>query len=144
MDAMRGCRRWQPCADWFLERHEKEGIRATTEGVVESETPRSSTNKGIGRRLDAVGWGLFFVWVGVSLLMDLSWAVGLLGVAAIIFLKQAARRYFGRRLEIFWVVVGVFFLLGGVWELYQVQVGLGPILLIVVGSALLLSLFRRR
>jgi len=115
-----------------------------TENDVEFETPPSSTNKGIGRRLDAAGWGLFFIWVGISLLMEFSWGVGLIGVAAIIFLGQTARRYFGRKLEKFWVIVGVLFLLGGVWELYQVQVGLGPILLILVGSALLLSLFRRR
>jgi hypothetical protein len=41
------------------------------------------------------------------------------------------------------VVVGALFLLGGIWELFQVQVGLVPILLIVAGGALLLSLFRR-
>jgi hypothetical protein len=106
-----------------------------TEDVVESEAPSSSTNKGIGRRLDAAGWGLFFIWVGVSLLMGFSWGVGLIGVAAVIFLKQAARRYFGRKLETFWVVVGVFFLLGGIWELYQFQVGLAPVLLIALGGA---------
>ena len=114
------------------------------ENVVESKTSPSNTNKGISRRLDAAGWGLFFIWVGVSHLMDLDWGVGLIGVAAIIFLKQAARRYFGRKLESFWVVVGVLFLLGGIWELWQVQVGLLPLLLIAVGGALLLSLFRRR
>jgi len=26
----------------------------------------------MGKRLDAAGWGLFFIWVGASLLMDLS------------------------------------------------------------------------
>ena len=114
------------------------------EDDVEAEAPLSATNKGIGRKLDAAGWGIFFVWVGVSLLFGLSWGVGLVGIAAIIFLKQAARRYFGRRLERFWVVVGVLSLFGGVWELYQIQVGLAPILLIVVGGVLLASVFRRR
>ena len=114
------------------------------ENVAESEAPSSSTNKRIGRRLDAAGWGLFFIWVGASLLMELSWGVGIIGVAAIIFLMQTARRYFGRQLEKFWVVVGVLFLLGGIWELNQVQVDLAPILLIVVGGALLFSLVRRR
>ena len=114
------------------------------ENNVESEASPTATNKGMGKRLDAAGWGLFFIWVGVSLLMDLGSGVGLVGVAAIILLGQAARRRFGLRLEKFWVVVGVLFLLGGIWELYQVQVGLVPILLIVAGGALLLSLFRRR
>jgi hypothetical protein len=115
-----------------------------TENVFESEPPSSSPNKGVGRRLDAAGWGLFFIWVGVSLLLDLSWGVGLLGVAAIIFIKQTARRFYGRRLESFWVVVGALFLLGGIWELGQVQLDLPPILLIGAGGALLLTLFRGR
>ena len=111
---------------------------------IESETPPSTTNKGIGGKLDAAGWGLFFIWVGVSALMNLSWGAWLIGVAAIIFLKQTARRFHGRKVERFWLVVGVLFLLGGIWELYQVQVALAPILLIIVGGALLLSLSRRR
>ena len=115
-----------------------------TENVVETEASPPIKNKGLGKRLESAGWGLFFIWVGVSLLMDLSWGVGLIGVAAITLLGQAARKYFGLRLEKFWVVIGVLFLLGGIWELYQVQVGLVPILLIVAGGALLLSLFRRR
>ena len=108
------------------------------------EAPSPNTKRGIGKRLDAMGWGLFFIWVGVSLLLDFSWGIGLIGVAVITLLGQAARMYFGLRLEKFWVAVGVLFLLGGIWELFQVQVGLVPILLIVAGCALLLSLFRRR
>lgn len=107
------------------------------------ETQSSTTNEGIERRLDTAGWGLFLIWVGTSFLLDLSWGVALIGVAAVIFLKQAARRFYGRNLERFWVVVGVLFLLGGFWELFQVRLDLGPILLIVAGGALLLTLFRR-
>ena len=73
---------------------------------------------------------LFFIWVGMSLLMDLSWGMGLIGVSAIVLLGQAARRSFGLRLEPFWVVVGVLFLFGGVWELNSIVVDLLPILLI--------------
>ena len=85
----------------------------------------------------------FFIWMGVSLLMDLSWGAGLLGVSVIVLLGQAARRSFGLRLELFWVVVGVLFFLGGVWELNSIDVDLLPIVLILAGGALMLSLFRR-
>jgi uncharacterized membrane protein len=115
-----------------------------SENTVKNEAMNSVTNRGLGKRLDAASWGLFFIWVGVALLADLGWGLGLVGVAAIIFLKQTARRYFGRRLESFWVAVGVLFLLGGTWELYQIQISLVPILLIAVGGALLLRLFGRR
>lgn len=109
-----------------------------------SETQSSTTTTGIGRRLDTAVWGLFLIWVGASLLLNLSWGVGLIGVAAVIFLKQVARRYISRNPEPFWVVVGVLFLLGGVWELFHIRFDLGPILLIVAGGALLLTLSRRR
>ena len=109
-----------------------------------TETPSSTTPKGIGRRLDSAGWGLFLIWVGASFLMDLGWGAGLIGVAAVIFVVQVARRYYGRNLKRFWVVAGVLFLLGGVWELFQIRLNLGPVLLIVAGCALLLTLSRRR
>jgi len=112
--------------------------------VVESESRSSKQIRGTSRRLDAAGWGLFFIWVGVSTIADLGWGVGLLGVAAIIYLVQVARRLSGRRLEPFWLVVGGGFLLGGIWHLYQIEVSLVPVVLILVGGALLLSLLRRR
>jgi len=115
----------------------------TNENNGESEVSPRERRKGLSKRLDAAGWGLFFIWVGVSLLLDLGWGVGLIGVAAITLLEQSARKYYGLKIEKFWVAVGVLFLLGGIWELFQVQVGLVPILLIVAGGALLLSLVRR-
>jgi hypothetical protein len=113
------------------------------ERVPDNQEP-SGINKGqLAQKLDAAGWGLFFIWVGAALLMGLSWGVGLLGVALITLAGQAARRYFGLALERFWVVVGLLFLLGGIWELYKVEVSLVPILLIVAGGALLVSIFGR-
>ena len=114
-----------------------------SENQAELKTSSRKTKKRIARQLDAAGWGLFFIWVGMSLLMDLSWGLGLIGVSAIVLLGQAARRSFGLRLEPFWVVVGVLFLLGGVWELNSIDVDLLPILLILAGGALMVSLFRR-
>jgi len=114
-----------------------------SENTENITTQRTSTKRRMARRLEAAGWGLFFVWVGASLLMDLSWGVGLIGVAAIILFGQVARRSFGLRLEFFWVVVGVLFLLGGVWEYHSIDVELLPILMILGGGALMLSLFRR-
>ena len=114
-----------------------------SENPVESKTSHKRTKKRIAKRLETVGWGLFLIWVGVSLVMDLSWSVGLIGVSAIILLGQVARRSFGLRLEPFWVVVGGLFFLGGVWELNAIDVDLLPILLILAGGALMLSLFRR-
>ena len=114
------------------------------EDLPDNEATASTNKAGMRQKLDAAGWGLFFIWVGAALLLDLSWGVGILGVAVIVLLGQAARKYFGLPLEGFWIVVGLLFLVGGFWEMYQVEVDLVPILLIIAGAALLISLFRRR
>lgn len=114
------------------------------EGSVDSEAPPRTRRRRLSKRLDAMGWGLFFIWIGTSLLLDLSWGVGLIGVAAIVLLGQTARRSYGLRIEKFWVVVGGLFLLGGFWELYQVQATLLPVVLTIAGGALILSAIRRR
>lgn len=101
-------------------------------------TPDNNTR--LAKKLDVAGWGLFFIWVGTALLVDLSWGVGLIGVAVITLGMQAVRKYFGLAVEGFWLVCGLIFLAGGIWELYKVEVSLVPILLIVAGGALLVSL----
>ena len=94
------------------------------------------------RKIDAIAWGLFFVWVGIALLANLSWGIGLLGVGVIVLGGQGARKYFALSFETFWVIVGVLFVLGGIWELLHVRVGLIPIVCIVAGVVLLLSALR--
>ncbi len=89
------------------------------------------------RKLEAVGWGLFFIWTGIAFFAHLGWEVGLLGVGIITLGAQAARKYFGLKLEGFWLVVGFFFVAGGIWKLFNIQLGLLPILCIVAGGLLL-------
>jgi hypothetical protein len=98
-----------------------------------------ASRRTLAKKLDAVGWGLFFIWIGVALLAHIGWGVGLLGVGLITLGAQAARKYLAVEVEGFWVVVGLLFVLGGIWELLSVQVSLVPILLIVVGIILLVS-----
>jgi predicted phage tail protein len=96
----------------------------------------------VAHKLDAVAWGLFFVWVGVALLANTGWGLGFLGVGVITLGGQLARKYFSLGVERFWVVVGLLFVLGGVWELLVIQLSLVPMVLIVAGVALLLSAMR--
>ena len=97
----------------------------------------------VTQKLDAAAWGLFFVWVGVALIANVSWGLGLLGAGVITLGAQLGRKYFGLAVEPFWIVVGVLFVLGGVWELLGVRFSLVPVVLIVAGVALLLSATRR-
>lgn len=95
--------------------------------------------RSLERALQAIGWGLFLIWMGIALLSNLGWGVGLLGVGIIALGGQIARKHFNLRVERFWVTVGVLFLLGGAWELFEIRVGLTPVLIIVAGIVLLLS-----
>ena len=94
-----------------------------------------NTNPGIAKRLEAIGWGAFFIWIGIVLLADVhtGWALAVVGF--ITLGGQVARVAFGLRTERFWLVVGTCFLLGGVWELIEAQLPLVPVLLIAGGLA---------
>jgi hypothetical protein len=92
-----------------------------------------------GHKLDAVGWGLFFIWIGIALFANVSWGIGLLGVGIITLGGQVARKYMDLKFETFWIVVGLLFVLGGVWELFSVRVSLVPLVCIGAGVALLVS-----
>jgi hypothetical protein len=113
--------------------------------VTFRKTYRSQTNPRIlAKRLDAVGWGLFFLWVGFALLANMSWGLGLLGVGMIILAIQAARKYFALKWEGFWVVLGVLNVLFGIWLLFNLQTGILPSLCILAGASLLLSALASR
>ena len=105
------------------------------------EEERAFQRRHLARKLDAVGCGLFFIWVGIAFLADLGMGVGLLGVGVITLGGQVARRRFNLNLEGFWVVVGLLFVVGGVWNLIEAKVALVPLLLIVAGLAVLVSAF---
>ena len=107
----------------------------------EEMKPEATDRINIAERLDAVGWGLFFLWIGVALMFDFGWGVTLVVIGIITLGEQLARLSFQLKLEGFWVVVGVGFLLGGIWQLVDAEVSLVPILLILAGLIVLLGGF---
>jgi hypothetical protein len=98
----------------------------------------SGSRGAIAQRLDVIGWALFFIWCGIALLSDFKWGIGLIGVAVIVLGMQLVRRSYGLLIRGLWVVVGMLFLLGGIWELWGFKFST-PVLLIVIGGALLAS-----
>jgi hypothetical protein len=97
--------------------------------------------RGIAKKLDAIGWGAFFIWIGIVLLSDVHIGWALAGVGLITLGAQVARVAFGLRMEGFWVIVGSCFLFGGAWELVEAQIPLVPVLLIVGGMVVILASF---
>lgn len=57
------------------------------------EETKTAQRKKLNRKLDAVGWGLFFIWMGIAFLADVGWGVGFLGVGLIILGSLGAREY---------------------------------------------------
>lgn len=88
-------------------------------------------------RFDAAGWALFFIWVGIAWLAEVSIAVGLLGVAAITLGMQGVRKMSGVPVEGFWVLVGLGLAVAGSWQWFDIEKPLAPIVLIIFGVALL-------
>ncbi len=95
----------------------------------------------IAKRLDAAGWGAFFIWIGIAFLTNISWGVGLLGVGVIVLAAEAAQRYFSFPMNWFWVMMGVIFVAWGASEVLAVAVGgiLWPLVSIVIGLAILVN-----
>jgi hypothetical protein len=89
------------------------------------------------RQIDAAGWAVFFIWVGVALLAHIPWGWFLVGVGVLVLGAQAARRQMNLKVETSGIVIGLLFLVGGVWELLALQWPLIPILLILLGVYLL-------
>lgn len=90
-------------------------------------------------RLDTLVWGLLLVWIGLALLIALGWGIGLLGVGLILLGQQLAKRYMGSKLDTFWLVVGMVFVVGGTTDLLGFHISLIPVACIVAGVVLLFS-----
>jgi hypothetical protein len=97
----------------------------------------------MGRKLGGAGWALVFIWIGIAFLTSISATISLLVIGGITLGVQTARRALGLPLESFWVVIGLLFVAGGVWALLGTDLPLLPILLIIAGVAILVSLFRK-
>ena len=89
------------------------------------------------QKLDCVALGLFFIWVAIAMVADLGWGVGLLGVAIIILAKQVLRLFRGIKIEGFWLVIGILFVVGGIATKMDKELPLVPILLAIAGGSLL-------
>lgn len=107
--------------------------------------------RALAKKLEVVGWGLFFIWIGIAFLADLRWGVGFVGVGVIAVGTQVARKYFGLPIERFGLVVGIAFVVWGLWALLSIELGKGrisgsvlPILCIVLGIVFVVSALLRK
>lgn len=116
-----------------------------------TQTPFDGDQRALAEKMDALGWGVFFIWVGIAFLADVGWGLGLLGVGVIALAGQIARSYFGLPVELFGLLVGIGFIMWAGWEMFgppsgaaSVPGGLMPLLLIALGVGLVLVALLRR
>jgi hypothetical protein len=96
------------------------------------------------KKLSAGAWGVFFIWMGIAFLTNMSWGVVLIGVGVIVLGGEAALRSFGLPVGWFWLMIGSILVVWGVCELLKIQIAgsLLPILSIMVGLAILITNLR--
>jgi hypothetical protein len=88
--------------------------------------------------LDIVGWAVFFIWIGIAWLLELSLGWGIVGTGILVLALQALHAAFHVHVEAFWVIAAIAFIVGGFWELWEVAIPLAPVALIGIGIALLI------
>jgi hypothetical protein len=96
-----------------------------------------SRKQGISGRLRAVAWGLFFVWLGARALMHLSWDWTLVGIGGIILAEQMIRASLRIGVSGLWMATGVIFVIAGLWDRFNLDWPIGPVMFIVLGAGIL-------
>ncbi len=102
-----------------------------------TDSPQPSNQDERARQIDSAAWAVFFIWVGLVMLVGMPWAWFLVGVGVLITGAQLVRRQRGLKIEMFAVIVGLIMLAAGVWDLLALPLPLMPIILIVLGGYLL-------
>ncbi|SRR6056297_270078 len=96
---------------------------------------------GLTSKISVFGWGLFLIWLGIFQWLHFRIGYFLLGIGAIILVVQLLRRYFDLAQQNLWLVTGILFIIGGLWDLIDTDLPLVPLLLIVAGGVMVFSSF---
>ena len=93
--------------------------------------------------LEAAGWGLLLVWLGITLLLAIGGPIFLIGTGVIVLTLQTVRANWNLETETFWLILGVVFVGAGVAESFGLGVSPVPLALILLGLAVLYDVYKR-
>ena len=99
----------------------------------------SSTEKSeLARQLDSTARAIFVIWIGIGMLLAISWGWFVVGLGILILAAQLARLQMNIKIEGFRVAWGTVFLVGGLWTVLNLASWpLAPVVLMVLGMVLL-------
>lgn len=96
------------------------------------------------QKLDAIGWGLFFIWIGVALFLQFQLQTSLVGIGVIILCMQIVRKYFKFKFEPFYLIVGICLVIFNLVKISHINIPIIPIALIIIGGFFIFSSFKKK
>ena len=98
----------------------------------------------LNRRLESISWGLFLIMLGgFALLKSVPEGTWLVGAGVIMLGLNALRLLFGIRIGWTTVILGTVALLSGLGSVYGVSIPVGPLLIILIGLAIIVRAMDR-
>jgi hypothetical protein len=111
---------------------------------------REAQKREVSRKLDAIGWGLFFLMLGAIWLAPEEWIpedkgfmAAAIGVGVILIVMNIARGLCAVRPSVGAIVLGVLILAWGVAGYYGKDLPFFPILFLLIGVGIIASAARR-
>jgi cytosine/uracil/thiamine/allantoin permease len=98
----------------------------------------------LNRRLESISWGLFLIMLGgFALLPSVKEGTWLIGAGVIMLGLNAVRLALGIRTSGFTLILGTVALLSGIGSVYGVDFPVGPLLIILIGLAIIVRALDR-
>ena len=98
----------------------------------------------LNRRLETISWGLFLIMLGgFALLPSVKEGTWLIGAGVIMLGLNAVRLALGIRTSGFTLILGTVALLSGIGSVYGIDFPVGPLLIILIGLAIIVRALDR-
>jgi hypothetical protein len=108
-------------------------------------SPADPRKQELNRRLETVSWGLFLIMLGgFALLPSVPPGTWLIGAGVIMLGLNAIRLLAGIRASWFTLILGTIALLAGISSVLGIDIPVGPILIILIGLAIIVRAFQPR
>lgn len=96
------------------------------------------------KKMSTIGWGIFFLWLGIALFTKLQLSTSLIGAGVIMLGIQVARKIYGMKVELFWILAGALFVLFNLFNIPKVNIPITPIILVVFGLIFIITALKKR